>query len=50
MRFLVLPVFAPAVLKGLGLMLLRKTGDEVRMTRRDTLLDECLRYVGDKLQ
>ena len=31
-------------------MLLRQTGDEVGVTRRDALLDECLGDIGDELQ
>ena len=49
-RFLVLPVLAPAVLERLGLMLLRQTGNQVGMAGGDALLDECLGHIGDKLQ
>jgi hypothetical protein len=50
MRFFVVPILAPALLKGIGLMLLRQTGDEVGVACRDSLLDECLGHVGNELQ
>ena len=49
-RFLVLPVLAPAVLERIGLMLLRQTGDEVGMAGGDALLHERLGDSGDELQ
>ena len=44
-RFLVLPVLPPAVFKRLGLMLLRKTGDQVGVARRDALLSQNEAYL-----
>ena len=50
MRFFVVPVLAPALLEGSGLMLLRQTGDEVRVAGGDAFFDECLGNIGDELQ
>jgi hypothetical protein len=50
MRLFVVPVLAPALLEGSGLMLLWQTGDEVGMAGGDAFFDECLGNVGDELQ
>lgn len=48
-RFVVLPVLAPAVLEGLGLMLLRQTGNEIGVAGGEALLNKGLSYVRDQL-
>jgi hypothetical protein len=50
MRFLVLPVLAPALLEGCGLALLRETGDKIGVAGGDALLGERLGHGGDELQ
>ena len=50
MRFCVLPVLAPALLKGLSLRLLWETCKEVGVACCDALLREGLGYGGDQLQ
>ena len=50
MGFLVLPILAPALLKGESLALLRESRDEVGMTRCDAFLEKRFRYFGNELQ
>ena len=50
MRLFVLPVLAPALLEGLRLNVLGKTGDQVGMAGGDALLSEGLGHCGDELQ
>jgi hypothetical protein len=48
--FLILPVLPPALLKGCGLALLRKPGDEVGMAGGGALLSKRLSHDGDEAQ
>ncbi len=49
-RFLVIPVLAPALLEGCGLGLLRKPGDEVGVAGGDAILCERFGHFGNQLQ
>ena len=50
MRLLVLPVLAPALLVGVCLYVLGKTGDEVGVAGGNPFLGERFRHSGDELQ
>ena len=50
MRLFVLPILAPALLKGGSLVFLWQTGKQVRMAGRDAFLYERFCYVRDELQ
>src|SRR5882762_122561 len=50
MRFIVVPILAPALLKGSGLMFLRETGDQIGMAGGNAFLNKCLCDFGDELQ
>jgi hypothetical protein len=49
-RLFVLPVLAPALLEGCGLVFLPETGDEVGVAGGDAFLGECLGHRGDELE
>src|ERR1700678_3178905 len=50
MRFVVLPVLAPALREGFFLGVLREPRDEVGMASRDALLLEGFSHFGDELE